>query len=474
MAGGEKSSLEKRIQMRGVERSINKSAETEKKRQKDYRELIIEYLRDNGQLICISDDAVLVKSLRELIVDTLKMPASSLNANVKPENSAKLCRMAVENKKSPLILFDQNVSGREHSFTAKLLKNAFPEAKILMLASETDKNHLLLMHESGVDACLIKPMDGMALLEKIALAIRPPEQLERSLDWAQNLLKQGDHLRALQVCAQAMEKNFSSPAILLMTGDIYKAMKEYDKAAEAYQKAQSGSGLYLEPLKKLTELYAENGNLGRQLEYLEKMDELSPLNLERKMQIGELALKLNRPDRARKIFDQAVKLSNRQAKENVASVAYRVADIYNEQDPATAALFLQKGLETRREFWSHEDVATFNRLGLLLRRAGKWREAAEEYQKAIAVMPSDDSLHYNLSMAWLDGKEYEAARASALKALGLNPELPRRSARIACNLASVFLKTNDKIHAMPLLRQALESDPENAAAKELLAKAESA
>lgn len=472
MAESEKSSLEKRIQMRGVERSISKNAEGTKQRQKDYREVLVDHLRNNGQLICITEDETLLKTLRDLIVDTLKMPASSLNANVKPENSAKLCRQAVENNKSPLIIIDQNVAGRELSFTARLLKNAYPEIKILMLATETDKNHLLLMHESGVDACLIKPMDAATLLEKIALAIKPAEQLDRSLEWARKLLGQGDYLNALQVCSQAMEQNLSSAALLLMTGDIYRAMKEYDKAAEAYQKAQSGSTLYMEPLRKLTELYAEKGNLARQLEYLEKMDELSPLNLERKIQIGELALKLKRPDKARKIFDQAMKLSNRQAKENVASVAYRVADIYNEHDPATAAIFLQRGLEMRRDFWSHEDVTTFNRLGLLLRKAGKWREAAEEYQKAIAVMPNDDSLHFNLSMAWLEGKEFEAARASALKALALNPDLPKRSPHIACNLATVFLNTNDKNHAKPLLRQALEKDPDNQLAKELLAKAE--
>lgn len=473
MADVEKSALEKRIQMRGVDRSITKNAEAAKQRQKDYSELIVGNLRDNGQLICITDDTQLVQTLRELVVNTLKMPGSSLNANVKPENSAKLCRLAVENKKAPIILIDQNVAGRELSFTARLLKNAFPEVKILMIASETDKNHLVLMHESGVDACLIKPMDATTLLEKIALAIKPAAQLDRTLNWARHLLEQGEYLNALQICSQAMDQNNVSSSLLLMTGDIYRAMKEYDKAAEAYQKAQAGSPLYLEPLQKLTDLYAEKGNPARQLEYLEKMDELSPLNLERKIRIGELALKLNRPDKARKIFDQAMKISNRQARENVASVAYRVADIYNDLDPATAAIFLKRGLETRKDFWGHEDVATFNRLGLLLRRAGKWREAAEEYKKAITVMPNEDSLHYNLSMAWLEGKEYESARASALKAMAINPELPKRSSRIATNLATVFLNTNDKMHALPLLRGALDQDPSNTQARELLARAES-
>lgn len=466
------SSLTKRMQMRGLDRSIAKAQQGNKRQLKDYGDILITHLRENGQLICISDDTPFIDSLRELIVNTLKMPASCLNVTPKTELSGKLCRQAVESKKFPVILIEQNVGGRELIYLARVLKNTFPELKILMLAKDTDKNHLSLLHESGVDAFIVKPIDNSGLLEKIALAIKPADQINRTLDWAKTLMNQGEYLQALQICSQALEQQSSSSAILLMTGDIFRSMKEYDKAADAYVKAAGGSSIYLEPLRRLADLYAEKGNHVKQMEYLEKMDEVSPLNLERKIQIGELALKLNRPDKARKIFDQAMKLSNRQAQESVSSVAYRVADIYSNTDPVMAASFLKRGLDARKEFWSHDDVATFNRLGLLLRRAGKWREACEEYQKALSVAPNDDSIYYNLSMAYMEGKDYEAARASVLKALAVNPELPRRSARIAANLASVFLNTNDKMHAMPLLRQALEQDPDNEQAKELLAKAE--
>lgn len=109
-----------------------------------------------------------------------------------------------------------------------------------------------------------------------------------------------------------------------------------------------------------------------------------------------------------------------------------------------------------------------------MRRSGKWREAADEYLKAITVSPNDENLHYNLAMAYLEGKELEQARASTLKAMALNPDLPKKSSRIAANLAAVFMSTNDKMHALPLLRQALEQDPENEQAKELMAKVDNA
>lgn len=470
--GSDNQGLARRTQMRRVERSMNKVQPLGKKQQKDYGEALVEHLRDNGQLICVSDDKAFIDMVKELITGSLKMPASCLTVTDRGDMAGKLARQAVESKKAPFVLIEQNLNGTDLVFAVRLLKNAFPELKVMMLTKEADKNRFVLLHESGVDDCIVKPLDSPALLEKLALGIKPPDEADRKLDWARKLLNQGEYLQALQICAQALELQVNSSVSLLLMGDIFKAMKEYEKAADAYTRASGNSPMYLEPMRKMAELYAETGDIKKQLSFLEKMDEVSPMNLDRKIQIGELALKLNQRDKARKLFDQAMKLSNRQARENISSVAYRVADLYTSSDPDMAASFLQRGLEARREFWSREDLSTFNRLGLLLRRAGKWQEAAQEYLKAISVAPNDDSLHYNLAMAYLEGKDYESSRASALKALGLNPDLPKRSSRIATNLATVFLNTNDKMHALPLLRQAVEMDPQNAQAREALARAE--
>lgn len=465
----DKSGLARRIQMRRIDRSMDKASADNKKRQKEYGEIIVNHLRDNGPLVCLSDDRAFTETLRDVVVNTLKMPAATLNISTKVDLAARFARQAVEDNKTPLFLIEQNLNGRDLTFIGRVLKNAFSELNILMLVKETDKHRFVLLHESGVDDFIVKPQDNAGLMEKIALTIQPNDQVERTIKWINALLKKGEYLPALQTCSQALEQQGNSPAILLLMGDIFKAMHEYEKAADAYNKASAGSSLFLEPLHKLADLYGEMGNTARQISYLEKMDEVSPLNLDRKLQIGELLLKLKQPDKARKMFDQAMKLSNRQARENVAGVAYRVADLYVQTDPMMAAEFLRKGLEARKDFWGHEDLATFNRLGLLLRREGRWREATDEYRKALMVAPNDETLHYNLCVAFLEGKEIEPARASALKALAINPELPRKSTNIATNLAMVFLGSNDKMHALPLLRTALELDPENEQARELMA-----
>ena len=86
----------------------------------------------------------------------------------------------------------------------------------------------------------------------------------------------------------------------------------------------------------------------------------------------------------------------------------------------------------------------------------------------MTVAPNDETLHYNLAMAYFEGKEIELARASALKALGINPDLPRKSARVAANLAAAFMSASDRVHAQSLAKIALEQEPENAQALEIL------
>lgn len=463
----DKSGLARRMQLRQASQNLEKAQSQTKKQQKDYAETVINYLRDNGQIICVTEDMPLTKLIKDIVGETLKMPLSCASFSSQADMTGKSVRAAVEAGRSPLVIIEQFLRGRDLSFYIKSLKNTFPEIKVIMIAPEIDKNRFVLLHESGVDSMLVRPLDSAAIMEKIALTIKPNDQAERSLEMARVLLGKGEHLQALQICSQEMARSGNSSAALMLTGDIFKAMREWDKAADAYSRASGASALYIEPLRKLADLYAEKGDMARQLEYLEKMDELSPLNLDRKIHIGELALKLKKGDKARKIFDQVMKLSTRKARESVASVAYRVADLYTDTDPDMAASFLQRGLDARKEFWSHEDISTFNKLGLLLRRSGKWREAADAYLKALTVAPNDETLHYNLAMAYLEGKEIESARASALKALGINPDLPQKSSRVAANLAAVFMGSNDKIHAAPLLRVALELDPQNSEALEL-------
>lgn len=461
------SGLAQRMAVRQVEASMTREKAAPQE-SKSYEDAIREFLKDSGHLICVSDDVALTDMLRKVLNEGLGLPADKISIAHDADMLLRILRNVCSENATPLLLIEQSLKGRDLSYMVRLVKNGFPEVRIVFIAAETEQQRYVLLHEAGADAFFAKPDSQEELLERLAATVRPHGKMSRMLEWARTLHSQGENLRALQVCRQALELKANSAAVLLVIGDVFRAMGQREKACEAYENASRSADMYLEPLRKLADLYEEMKKPLKQLEYLERLDQLSPLNVERKLAIGELYLKLNRREDARKMFNQSVELASREAMEHVGGVAFRVADAYSDVDPDMAISFLQRGLEAKRDFWNKDDLVVFNRVGMLLRRAGRWQEATEEYKKALKVVPDNDGLHYNLGLAYADGKDYEAARASMLKAMALNPNLPQKSATIACNIAEVFFAVNDSMHALPLVRTALEMEPDNAQAQQLL------
>ena len=461
------------MQVRQVKKTMESVMAGNREMDASYAGVVSEYLNSNGYIICVSPDKAFTETLRDVMCTGLGLPEGCLEINPTADMLLVSVRQALNNKKIPLLMIELSVRHHDMTYLVRQLKNGYPEMHIMVITREASEQRMTLLNNSGVGDCLVKPADARAILEKIALLINPHERQNRELKWASVLLAQGEYLQALQVCKKALEMGSSAHA-LMMIGDVFRAMKQFDRACEAYENASRASSVFLDPLVKLAEVYAETGNTRKRLRCLERLDQLSPMDIERKLAIGELYFQLNLADNARQCFDRAVSLSKREASEYVASVSFRVAEVYMEKDPETAAGFLQRGLEAKRAFWDKEDLLVFNRLGILLRRAGKWQEAAAEYHKAIEISSHDENLYYNLGMAYLEGKDYEKARGACLKALAINPNLPQKSSLVACNIGTVFVHTGDNMHAVPLLRQALELDPANAQAKELLEQIEEA
>jgi tetratricopeptide (TPR) repeat protein len=77
-----------------------------------------------------------------------------------------------------------------------------------------------------------------------------------------------------------------------------------------------------------------------------------------------------------------------------------------------------------------DDVYVYNRLGIALRKQGKWEEAVKEYQKALKVNSDDEAIHFNMGRAYLEGKRKALARECFQKVLKINPELNEAKAEL--------------------------------------------
>ena len=155
------------------------------------------------------------------------------------------------------------------------------------------------------------------------------------------------------------------------------------------------------------------------------------------------------------------------------SVTQTIAARCMEAAPELSEQYLRQALGTRKNMLDRSDIETFNRLGLMLRRQGKWQEAVEEYRQALKVSPEDAGLYYNIAMAYTEGRRYVEAFRHLERALSINPELWRTSEAVSCNIATVFRRYGKKDLALTYVKKSLELNPDYPKAKALLEEIES-
>lgn len=68
-----------------------------------------------------------------------------------------------------------------------------------------------------------------------------------------------------------------------------------------------------------------------------------------------------------------------------------------------------------------ENVHVYNRLGIALRKQGKYKEAIEHYKRALRVAPNDENIYYNLGKALIEARRNGDAKKAFESALKINP-----------------------------------------------------
>lgn len=149
----------------------------------------------------------------------------------------------------------------------------------------------------------------------------------------------------------------------------------------------------------------------------------------------------------------------------VGSVAEQITEAVGQSSPRMAEKYLSKVLESKGNQLSKKDISLFNKLGIALRGQGKWREAIENYTRALTISPEDEGLHYNMGMAYFDGKEHRMAAACFEKALENNPDFYKQSEVVSMNLGTVYMDLRRLDRALVFFEAAYALNPSNRMAK---------
>ena len=361
--------------------------------------------------------------------------------------------------KIPLLVFaERMLQSQVNTDFIKQAKRVKPHPKVIVLTSETDQSNLIYLHEIGVDSVITKPVSTNNLIQKMAFTIKPQGKLRNLVQEAQDNLTLAAYDKVLEVCAKILELKPDSPTGLMLRGDAEFQLGRREDAINSYEEAHQNSTLFLDPLKRLARVHKEN-DPEKYFEYLRKLDEISPQNAKRKTEIGRIHVTRGELREAEHFFDEALAYASKEAPAAHAAIAGTIVDNVYGASPELSEKYLTKALQLREHLLDPGNMAMYNKLGLSLRKQGRWQEAVSYYQHAIQVVPDDEGLYYNMGMAYMDGNQVQDAMRSIENALKINPKLYAANQTVCYNIAKLHFLLEQYKQSAHYLKKLLEINP---------------
>lgn len=434
-----------------------------------FRKPLVDFLdQDRGVFFAVSDDAAFLEEFRDLLLKRLLLPRERVRAARDGADFFGQVRAPFFQDKRLLLLVERRLDGADAREFIRQARAFLDTCRVLVRTARVDREVLILLHEEGVDNFVARTAPAEALLEKMAATVRPAGKLGQVLDQGRVLVARGRFEEALRLARKALEIRTDSAAGLLLSGDALRGLARPEEARLAYAAAAQRAPNFLEPLKKLAGLFREQGDRAGLLDCLARLDALSPMNVRRKVEMGALLLAAGERDRAVECFDAAVARVTEEALGMIEEVRLSIADACLERDPALAEGYYRAVVESRREGFRRSDAALFNRLGLALRRQGRWADAVVEYQKALQVAPGDEHLHFNVAVALAEGGERASAAATLDGVLARNPGFGQDSDALSYQMAAILAAAGRTPEARAALERALALNPGHETARTLL------
>jgi len=435
-----------------------------------YDQDVRHFLEDQlGYLLILSEDALFIKTVRAGVLRALQIKRDCVGSFRDPAAALSAIRDQMRAKMPVLILADRIVASKPTTEFVRTVKTQYPLLKLIILTYETTKEALSLLFEIGVDHVITKPVSVDTLIEKMAGVIKPQSKISQLVQDARVHLEQGSFDKVFSVCDSILGVKSKSPIALMLRGEAFLRNGNKDEAVEEFEKAHQSSPLYLEPLKKLADAHRDS-NEERFLNYMLQLDHISPLNVERKTEIGKTYVRRLEMDNAKEFFDKAIECAQEEAKRYLCSIISDIAQTILEASPELSEQYYTQYFEVKGDELTKDDIVAFNSRGMAMRKQGKWREALQNYETALKIDPEDLRLLYNYALAYADGEQHSKAIELFERVLKKEPEFHRKAAVISYNIANSYFNAKDMKNARKYLEIALEIDPEHTSSKRLMAR----
>jgi len=434
-----------------------------------HRDTVCDFVDDtDGLFLVISQDKTFFQNFRNSFYKELEIDQERVRLIPTPRRGREEIKVYREYQKVPFLFIESKLEGRSTLPVIEEMKAEFKDMFIIVLMSDAEEKKMAQFVEAGADNFITKPVSVNILIEKIANTLVPPDDIGKKVREGKKRLRKIEFALAYGVARDILELKPGSPAGLMIMGDALKGLGKRDDALKLYLKAEHNADMYLEPLKKIVEFYKEDGDQTNALKYLVKIDELSPLHVGRKKEIGEIFFMQGDTKSAAQYYLNAVEIMHELKQSDCVQFSEDYAEkIYNKDTEASIPLF---EICTRLAKTYRVDLhwSIYSRLGMLLKRQKRWREAVDAYVHATSLSPRDESLLFNMGMAYVEGKDFGNAAEKFDRAIKLSPSFYEDNLAAAYVMGQVFIKANRTKNAKMVLTHVFSVNPKYKSVQKLL------
>ena len=434
-----------------------------------YSDTVYDFIEENdGLFLVVSQDKTFFQNFRNSFYKELQVDQERIRLTPSSRRALEEIRVYREYGKKPFLFIESILDTVSTLPFIEELKSEFKDMFIIVLFSDADEQKIAQYLEAGADNCITKPVSVNVLIEKIANTLAPSDEIGKMVREGKKRLRKVEFALAYGVARDILELKPGSPAGLMIMGDALKGLCKRNDALKRYQKAAENAPMYLEPIKKIVSFYKEDGDQEMALEYLVKIDELSPLHMGRKKEIGEIHFMRGNVKEAARYFAEAVTLMHQMKQPGCVQMAEDYADKIFQADENTACPLLALCAKLARAYRVDLDWSLYNRLGMLLRRKMDWQGAVKAYGKAAEMAPENETVLFNMGMAYVEGKDWGSAAQKFERAMKLAPSFYKDNLPAAYIMGQVFIRASRTGNAAKVLGYVNSVDPNYKKVKSLL------
>jgi tetratricopeptide (TPR) repeat protein/TolB-like protein len=240
--------------------------------------------------------------------------------------------------------------------------------------------------------------------------------------------------KALAAAQQALQLNDKLPEVHSTLGSVYRATGKYSEAIAELNRAQALAPNSDEVYWRLGNVYLSKGDMPHAIEAYQKAVQLNPYYWVNENSLGDAYFQTGEYDKALEAFKQVTTLEP-----DVNNGYVNSGTVLVEQGKyAEAVPLLQRALQIE------PDAAGYTNIGTAYFFLRRFSEAAQAFEKAVAINANDTQLVVNLGDAYRALGQKDKAQAAYQKAISVgykqlqtNPQDASVMAEIALSYANV-------------------------------------